>query len=78
MTSNHLEQIDAALLCVAEARERAERAAQGLRRDGCHDELASILETADKNLFVLHGEIMRAAYFGSATSEAQLELASAP
>jgi hypothetical protein len=78
MRSRHLEQIDAALLCVAEARERAERAARGLRRDGGHDDLASLLEAAEKDLFALHGEIMRTAYFGSAVAEPQLELTSAP
>jgi hypothetical protein len=75
MTSQHLEQIEAALLCVSEARERAERAAQSLRGEDGHAELVLALENADRQLLALHGEVMRAAFFpGSTAGEKQLEL----
>lgn len=78
MTNDHLEGVEAALLCLSEARERAERAARDLRGAPEHEGLAAVLEDADRRLLALHGELMRAAYFPrTASAEAQLELAPA-
>jgi len=73
MTESQSAIVDAALLCVSEARERAENAARALRANGNAD-AADAFARADARLFELHGDLMRAAYF-PAPEAAQLKLA---
>jgi hypothetical protein len=73
MSEDRLRAIDTALLCISEARERAEEAARLARRDG-DSALAGTLDDLDRRLHDLHGELMRAAYMPE-TGVSQLRLA---
>lgn len=73
MSEERMAMIDAALLCLSEARERAEAAAHLARSDG-DDGLADVLADIDQRLLELHGELMRAAYLPQ-NGGAQLRLA---
>jgi hypothetical protein len=72
VSEEHLSLVEAAMLCISEARERAEAAARALRSEG-DVALLSALEDADRRLLELHAELMRAAYLPS-SGVAQLPL----
>jgi hypothetical protein len=73
MNESHAALVEAALLCVSEARERAENAAKALRASG-NAEVAEAFARADARLFELHGDLMRSAYF-PVSEASQLKLA---
>ena len=50
LDEQHFEQIDVAMLYIEEARTRAERAAEALRRGGADDHLVEALEKAQDEL----------------------------
>lgn len=69
-------EIEAALLCISEARERADRLARRLRRAESDPALVEALAAAEQQLSALHSELMRRTYFGAAeAAEKQLKLA---
>jgi len=74
MTVEGLTRVDQALLCISEARERAEQAAREMREAHAEPELVSAMEAADRELLAVHRRLMESTYFG-ARSE-QLRLAS--
>jgi hypothetical protein len=76
MTPEQLAEIEAALLCISEARERAERVGRELRREHADEAIVGALETANRDLLGVHGELMRRIYFGEIANLAeQLKLA---
>jgi hypothetical protein len=70
---SHLGEVDNALLLISEAREFVERTARRIDGEGGDAQLITALEEADRDLLSIHGELMRATYFGS--SKEQLKLA---
>lgn len=76
MSPDELAEIEAALLCISEARERAERLARELKRSNRDGDVVDALEAADRELLAVHGDLMRRAYFGESPPCAeQLKLA---
>jgi hypothetical protein len=75
MSPEQTAEMEATLLCISEARERAERLARHLRREGADTDTVGALEIADRQLLAIHGELMRRTYFGETASVEQLELA---
>lgn len=73
MDGTHLAEVERTLLLIAEARERAERAARTIRREDAEARLVTALEEADQGLLAVHGQLMRSAYFEA--SSGQLKLA---
>ncbi len=73
MSESQFEHIDATLLYISEARERAENAARAMRRADAEPRLVAAVEAADRELLDLHRRLMETAYFG--TPHAQLKLA---
>jgi hypothetical protein len=59
----HFAQVEKTLLYVSEARERAERAAKSLERDGADAHLVEALEGAEQELLAVHRRLMQATYF---------------
>jgi hypothetical protein len=59
----HFAEVEKALLYVSEARERAERAAKTIARDGGDQHLVNALEEADHDLLSVHRRLMQATYF---------------
>jgi hypothetical protein len=74
MSTDHLAKVDATLLALSAARERAEWSARELRREGADERLVTALEQADDQLNAAFAELQRAAFFPAAS--AQLRLAS--
>lgn len=58
MVPVHFGAIDETLLLLAEARERAERAAREIRDGGGQEHLAEALERVDRELLALHRRLM--------------------
>ena len=71
MTEFELRHVDATLLLIAEARDRAERA---LRELPAGSRAVTALDATERNLLALHNELRMAVYFPTA-SEMQLKLA---
>jgi hypothetical protein len=65
-------EIDIVLLCIEEARRRAERAAKELRSDGAEDTLIEALEHAKGELSETAKKLIHGTFF--AVPKAQLEL----
>ena len=63
MNEAHFAEIEKALLYISEARERAERAAKALARDGAEPHLVEALEVAERELEVLGRTLMQHTYF---------------
>jgi hypothetical protein len=76
MSGEHLAEVDQTLLLIAEARERAERAARTMRREDADSTLVEALQVADRGLLELHNELRKNVYFGSGRGDPQLKLAS--
>ncbi len=72
MNATHLEEVEKTLLLISHARERAERSARTIRREGGASRLAVALEEADRQLLAIHGELMRSSYFGDAQDQLKL------
>ncbi|MHB8643020.1 MAG: hypothetical protein ACYDA3_09075 [Gaiellaceae bacterium] len=70
MTEAELAHVDATLLLIAEARDRAERAIRELGGS----QLVAALDAAERDLLAVHNQLHRAVYFPS-TGETQLKLA---
>ena len=64
--------IDSTLLCISEARERAESAAKEMRQASADATLAAALEEADRELLALHRRLMDAVYFPSQREQLKL------
>jgi hypothetical protein len=69
----HFAEIEKTLLYVSEARERAERAAATIRRDGAETHLVEALEDAQRELLALHRRLMQSTYFAVADAGASQE-----
>jgi len=76
MNGEHLAEVDQTLLLIAEARERAERAARTVRRNEADANLVEALQAADRSLLEVHSELRKTVYFGGGSAEPQLKLAS--
>ena len=63
VNEQHFKEIEVVLLYVSEARERAERTARALRKDGADDHLVEALETAERELEELGQLLMQRTYF---------------
>lgn len=77
VNSDDYEQIDAALLALSEARERAEQAGRAVRSSDGPDRLVQMIEQLDKDLLAMHGKLKTAAYFegrGEPVVEQQLSM----
>jgi len=70
VTEAELAHVDATLLLIAEARDRAERAIRELSRS----DVVPALVAAERDLLALHNQLHRAVYFPAA-DETQLKLA---
>ena len=72
MTDGYLALIDSALLCISEARERAESAAKEIREASTGETLVAALEEADRELLALHRKLMDAVYFPAQREQLRL------
>ena len=63
MNEAHFAEIEKALLYISEARERAERAAKALARDGAEPHLVEALDEAERELEVLGRTLRQRTYF---------------
>ena len=63
MNEGHFGEIERALLYISEARERAERSARELGRDGAEPHLVEALEEAERELEKLGRRLMQRTYF---------------
>lgn len=72
MDEAHYHQIEATLLYVSEARERAGDAAGVLRKGDAEPHLVEALERAERELAELHRRLMQGTYF--AVPDAQMSL----
>lgn len=63
MNEAHFAEIEKVLLYVSEARERAERATQALRKDGAESHLVDALRTAEHDLQRVGKTLMQETYF---------------
>jgi hypothetical protein len=70
------DEVDATLLLISEARERAERAARAIAEAGGQAHVVDALERVDRELLILHRRLMDETIFHvpSAPSEQQLAL----
>jgi hypothetical protein len=59
----HFAEVEKTLLFVSEARQRAERAAKALAKDGAEDHLVEALEEAEQELASIHRRLMQSTYF---------------
>jgi hypothetical protein len=59
----HVAEIEKTLLYISEARERAERSARELERDGAETHLVEALAETERELLALHRRLMQATYF---------------
>jgi hypothetical protein len=59
----HFREIEATLLYISEARERAERAARVIASDGAEAHLVEALRRAERELLTLHRKLMQGTYF---------------
>lgn len=72
MDPAHLEEIERVLLYVSEARERAERVARAIRRDGGEPDLVEAVEEAERALSEIHLRLLRRSYFGIPSGQLEL------
>ncbi len=63
MNEAHFAQVEKTLLFISEARERAERAAKLLAKDGADEHLVEALQEAEQELEALHRRLMQGTYF---------------
>jgi hypothetical protein len=75
MNEAHFAEVEKTLLYISEARERADRSARGLARDGAETHLVEALEDAERELLAVHRRLMQTTYFAVPRShEEQLAL----
>ena len=70
-------EVEATLLLVSEARERAERAARTVAGAGAEPHVREALERLDRDLLALHRRLMDETIFHAAPADAQLALGAA-
>ena len=63
MNEAHFAEIEKALLYISEARERAERAARTIAKDGAEAHLVEALEETERELEALGRKLMQRTYF---------------
>lgn len=63
MNEAHFAEIEKTLLYVSDARERAEKAARTIERDGAEGHLVEALEETERELMALHRKLMQSTYF---------------
>jgi hypothetical protein len=63
MNEAHFGEIEKVLLYISDARQRAEKAAGSLAKDGAEPHLVRSLEEAERSLKELHRRLMQATYF---------------
>jgi hypothetical protein len=63
MNEAHFAEVEKTLLYVSEARERAERAAKAIARDGAEVHLVDALEDAERELLAIHRRLLQTTYF---------------
>lgn len=74
MSATVFTEVDATLLLLAEARERAERAARAVSDDGGPDHVVEALARVDRELLALHRRLMDETLFHIEGAEPQLAL----
>lgn len=74
MSAVQFEEVDATLLLLSEARERAERAAKAVTEAGGEAHVVAALEAVDRELLALHRRLMDESIFHAASAESQLAL----
>lgn len=72
MNEAHFSEIERALLYISDARERAERSAAALAKDGAEEHLVAALRAAEADLAALHKRLLQSTYF--AVPKAQLRM----
>ena len=72
MNEAHFAEIEKALLYISDVRERAERSAKGLQKDGADAHLVEALTAAEAELAAIHRRLLQKTYF--AVPKAQLSL----
>lgn len=72
MNEAHFREIERALLYISEARERAQRAADALTKDGAELHLVAALQRSAGDLARLHRELMQGTYWAVPGDQARL------
>jgi hypothetical protein len=72
MNEAHFGEIEKVLLYISDARERAERSAKALEKDGAEAHLVEAVRAAEADLAALHKRLLQATYF--AVPRAQMSL----
>jgi len=72
VNERHFAEIEKTLLYVSDARQRAERTAKALAKDGADEHLVEALEEAERGLADVHRLLMQGTYF--AVQKEQLTL----
>jgi len=72
MNEAHFAEIEKTLLYISDARQRAERAARTIAKDGAEQHLVEALEEAERDLEALARKLMQRTYF--AVPDPQLTL----
>lgn len=67
MNEQHFSEIEATLLYISEARERAEKAVRNLVKMGAKEHLVDSMRHSEAQLRGLHRSIMHGTYFSDAT-----------
>lgn len=73
MSAKHLEEVDATLLLLSEARERAGRAARTISENSGRPYIVDALERVDRELLALHRQLMDETYFRPAGTVERVE-----
>jgi hypothetical protein len=63
MNEAHFAEVEKTLLFVSEARQRAEKAAKVLAKDGAESHLVAALHEAERELELVHLRLMQGTYF---------------
>ena len=69
MNEQHFSEIEATLVYISEARERAEKAVTNLTKMSAQEHLVESMRDSEAQLRVLHRSIMHGTYFADATYE---------
>jgi hypothetical protein len=72
MSEAHFAEIEKAMLYISDARERAERSARSLEKDGADAHLIEALRAAETDLAALHKRLLQQTHF--AVPKAQMSL----
>lgn len=67
MNEQHFGEIEATLLYISEARERAEKAVKNLTKMGAKEHLVDSMRRSEAQLRELHRSVMHGTYFSDAT-----------